>query len=416
MVSPGPRSRTRADACPGALSVHQAADGALARLRAPGGLLTPEQVQLLGTAAAELGDGAVELTSRGNVQLRAVTDPDELARRLVAGGLLPSLTHERVRNYLVSPLTGRVGGVVDVRGWVGELDRRLCADERLAGLPGRFLTSFDDGRGDVSPLAADVGIHVVDAARVAVLVAGRDHGIRVGHDRAVDAVLAAAHLFLDLRSNQWRIAELAGGGAELATALAAQLAVRLGDPGTDQIAGRIELRTDGRPPIGWFDHDCAVAPGAATPGAVTLGAAVPLGRVSARLCEFLAATERPIVVTPWRTLLICDLDDWSAEQVVRVLAPMGLVFDENSPWTRVSACAGRPGCAKALADVRVDASAAVSTRLLPDGAPLGDGELVHFAGCERRCGRPRGEVTDVVATGSAYRVDRDPAPSDPTEP
>jgi precorrin-3B synthase len=75
----------------------------------------------------------------------------------------------------------------------------------------------------------------------------------------------------------------------------------------------------------------------------------------------------------------------------------GVVFDADSPWTRVTACAGRPGCAKALADVRADAAAAVASGALPAGR-------VHWAGCGRRCGRPRGDVVDVVATPGGYRV------------
>ncbi|MET0797943.1 MAG: precorrin-3B synthase, partial [Rhodococcus sp. (in: high G+C Gram-positive bacteria)] len=115
-------SRSVPDGCPGALSTHRAADGPLARIRLPGGLVLPEQMQVLAEAAAELGDGSLELTSRGNIQVRAVSDPDELANRLAAAGLLPSPTHERVRNILASPLSGRVGGLTDVRGLVGELD------------------------------------------------------------------------------------------------------------------------------------------------------------------------------------------------------------------------------------------------------------------------------------------------------
>jgi precorrin-3B synthase len=63
----------------------------------------------------------------------------------------------------------------------------------------------------------------------------------------------------------------------------------------------------------------------------------------------------------------------------------------------VTACAGRPGCAKSLADVRSDATSAVANRTLP-----ADGARQHWAGCERRCGRPPGDVVDVVATGSLF--------------
>jgi precorrin-3B synthase len=79
------------------------------------------------------------------------------------------------------------------------------------------------------------------------------------------------------------------------------------------------------------------------------------------------------------------------------------VLDPLSPWLRVTACAGRPGCAKSLADVRSDATSAVANRTLP-----ADGARQHWAGCERRCGRPPGDVVDVVATGSLldpYRIE-----------
>jgi precorrin-3B synthase len=65
----------------------------------------------------------------------------------------------------------------------------------------------------------------------------------------------------------------------------------------------------------------------------------------------------------------------------------------------VTACAGRPGCAKSLADVRSDVVRAVTAGTLPAG-----GARQHWVGCERRCGHPAGEVVDVVATGEGYRV------------
>ncbi|WP_072689957.1 precorrin-3B synthase [Rhodococcus marinonascens] len=374
-------SRSRPDSCPGAVGVHQAADGALARVRLPGGTLTPAQVRTLAESARDLGSGEIELTSRGNVQLRAIDDPQEFAHRLSRAGLLPSQTHERVRNILASPLTGRIGGLTDLRGVVDELDRRLCADSALAELPGRTLFTLDDGRGDISPLGGDYGVHAVSETEVAVVLAGRDSGARIAVTDSVTVLLDAARVFLELRDEHWRLSEIPEG---MERTLAALTLVPTADP--------VTAFAEARPPIGWLDQ---------ADGDVTLGGGLPFGILDARMAEFLAAIEKPVIVTPWKSLLLCDLDEWSAEQVVRVLAPMGLIFDENSPWLNVSACTGQPGCEKALADVRADAREAVESGELPEVGRR------HWSGCERRCGRPRGGVTDFVATatGTGYRVE-----------
>ena len=55
-------------------------------------------------------------------------------------------------------------------------------------------------------------------------------------------------------------------------------------------------------------------------GRITLGAAVPLGVLNARVAEFLAAIEAPMVITPWRSVLVCDLDEVVADASLRVLA------------------------------------------------------------------------------------------------
>ena len=115
---------------------------------------------------------------------------------------------------------------------------------------------------------------------------------------------------------------------------------------------------------------------------------MPLGVLQARAAEFLAAIEAPVVITPWRSVLVCDLDEGVADTALRVLAPMGLVFDENSPWLTVSACTGSPGCAQSLADVRADAAAAAldAASGRRGAAPP---EHRHYVGCERACGSPR---------------------------
>ncbi|MCW2658971.1 MAG: cobG [Mycobacterium sp.] len=362
------------DACPGALQVHQAADGALVRVRLAGGRIAAAQLAALAHVSGELGSGTLELTARGNVQLRGITDVTAVAELLTQAGLLPSPTHERVRNIVASPLSGRTRGRADVRGWVSELDAAICAEPRLTELGGRFWFSLDDGRADVSGLGADVGAHALDDGVVALLLAGRDTGVRQAVANVAQSLVALAVRFIEVRGKAWRVNEL----ADLAELL----------PGAELGAAFPPVT---RPPVGWIGQDG---------GRVALGAAVPLGVLPARVAEYLAAIEAPLVITPWRSVLVCDLDERVADTALRVLAPLGLVFDEQSPWLSVSACTGSPGCEHSAADVRADAAASLDA----DSAVHR-----HFVGCERACGSPPvGQV--LVASGQGYRLLRTQSP------
>ncbi|MBB2992989.1 precorrin-3B synthase [Mycolicibacterium iranicum] len=365
------------DACPGALQTHRAADGELARVRLPGGAITAAQLEALAQTASELGSSTLELTSRGNLQIRGVHDAPAVAGRLAAADLLPTPTHERVRNIVASPLSGRHGGLADVRGLVADLDAAIRRDPRLAALPGRFLFGIDDGRADISGLGADVGVHALDGSRAALLLAGRDTGVRIALGEAVDELLDIAGRFLDIRDKHWRVGELDDPAVLLGTR------TPTAPPGTTWAAQT-------RPPVGWIEQD---------DGLITLGAAIPLGVLDAQLARYLAAVGAPLAVTPWRSVLLFDLDEGVADVALRVLAPLGLVFDEDSPWLALSACTGSPGCAHSIADVRADAAAAVDPAITSHR---------HFVGCERACGSPaHGQV--LVATGDGYRA-REPHP------
>lgn len=383
--------RAARDACPGALQVHAAADGALARVRVPGGALTTDALRELAACAGELGNGVIELTSRANVQVRGLADPAAFAARMAAAGLLPSATHERVRNIVASPLSGRSAtGVLDVRPLVAALDAGLCGRPALADLPGRFLFALDDGTGDVLGLGADVTLaaHPVDhpGGNLTLLLAGEPVG-SVTADDAVAVALAAAEAFQSVRGDAWRVAELPGGPATIAAHLpgAVPLARPVAVAAAEPRKGGVFPQVDGR---------------------VAVDVIVPLGRLTTAQAGLLAdLTPAEVRLTPWRTVVLPDLVPEAAGPVTSALTGAGLVTDPASPYARLSACTGRPGCAKALADVQADALrwAESGTPVLPAG-PVLPGEPVHWAGCERRCGRPRGRVVDVVATPGGYRV------------
>ncbi|WP_246097966.1 precorrin-3B synthase [Streptomyces botrytidirepellens] len=413
--APSPRARGRDDACPGALRLHPADDGSLARVRIPGGLLTAGQARALAGASEELGDGWLDLTSRGNLQVRGLDAAcgGELAAALRAAGLLPSDRFDRVRNIVASPLGGLDGsGCGDVTAWARELDTALCAGtwEELSGLSGRFLFAVDDGRGDVAALGADV-----------TLIATRDGGavLRVGSGAGADgtalevrgrdapraAALAAVEFLARVRASgtrAWRVRELPAQHAVTADGLAARLA----DEGIEAV------RIGRRGPVG--GPGAPPAPGVVSgpDGRHAVSVLVPLGRVGAAQWRLLAGLASrggsgELRVTPWRGVVLPGFTADGAAAAAREAADAGLVTDPDSPWVGVGACTGRPGCAKSLADVRAHATRAVAGAPRSPDTPQGSpgAPPVYFSGCERRCGHPGGRWVDALATSDTdYRL------------
>ncbi|MFD4751646.1 MULTISPECIES: cobalamin biosynthesis protein CobG [unclassified Streptomyces] len=401
-ASPAPPASAaggRGDACPGALRLHLADDGGLARVRIPGGVLDAGQWEALGALALRHGDGDLHLTSRGNVQLRGL-DPasgDALGRALAEAGLLPSPAHERVRNIVASPLSGLDGhGVRPVRAWLRALDAGLCGSARAAALSGRFLFALDDGRGDMTALRADVTLRALPGDEALVSVGGAR--FVVAADAAPRAALRAAEVFLDAAARApegtrlWRVAELPDG-PPLAEAVRDRLADE-GVPTRTAVAG---------PPL---PEAAPPAPGP-YPGALAVHA--PLGRLSPAAWRELAHAGTELRLTPWRGVVVAG----PAGDAAARLAGAGLVTAPGSPWPRVGACVGHPGCARARADVRGDAA-----RALPAVAssPL----PMYWSACERRCGRPAEPHADVVAgPDGGYLLSvpgRAPRPVDPADP
>lgn len=372
-------ARAATDRCPGVFDTHPAADGALARVRLPGGRIRPDQLETLARAAADHADGHLELTVRGNLQLRGITDVEAVAQAVVAAGLAPSSSHDKVRNIELSPLTGRIGGVADARPLAAALDDALRADPAAATLSGRFLFGIDDGRGDIAGRRPDACAVIRGGTPLAadVLIGGTAVGSATGTEAIVRALIAVAAGLGEVSPGAWRVRDLDDDSRlRLAELIAPTLDPVIGaDPDAAPVASE-------EPIVGWFDQD---------DGAVLLGAVVELGRLPARLAEFIAAVQAPVVFTPDREILLCDLGEGVAETVVRVLAPMGLIFDAASPWAQVSCCVGAPGCSSAHAPVRDDLVARVQ-----DGDPVEERE--HWVGCARGCGSPAESHLSVQAT------------------
>jgi precorrin-3B synthase len=392
------------DGCPGGLRPHHAADGELLRIRVPGGAIAAGSLGALSLASSELADGRIGLTSRGNLQVRGVhpTDVPAMVERLRVAGLLPGAgqaEHERVRNILASPLSGRRSGSLDdVDPLLHDLDAALCSRPALARLPGRFLFAVDDGTGDVAGERADVLAIALGRGKYAVRPSGCASGVRVAVEHVVAALLAVAEGFLAEQAEQssraWRVAELPeGGGGLLArlieTGWPAEEHERQqqSDPNGDEVPdlepGLIEQR-DGRFAV------CALTP-------LGLLEADQVAAVVAVVDLSQGTAADALRITPWRRLVVRDLELPAALAARELLASVRLVVTPGTSWSRITACAGRPGCAKSLTDVQTDAR-----RFAARADPIGP--AVHLAGCERGCGTPAGEVVQLIATGQGYEA------------
>lgn len=272
--------RNRPDRCPGVLRPWAADDGLLVRLRLVGGLVRAESLRRLLVVSEAYGDGRIHLTGRANLQLRALPSyegalPPEVLAAIEATGLLPSRSHELVRNVMVSPQSGLAGGRADVRPVAEALDAALLADPGLGELPGRFLFALDDGHGDLLDRTCDLGLVALDR-EAAQLRVGAAFGPVVPLADAAGRLVTLAREFLTARGDgptaPWHV-------RELATGLVAPC------PPDPRLPG----------------------PGGPLPyGAVPGGrhVRVPDGVLDRTRVDRLAAAADRLVVTPWRGVLV----------------------------------------------------------------------------------------------------------------
>ncbi|MGE4425661.1 MAG: precorrin-3B synthase [Solirubrobacteraceae bacterium] len=399
--SPAPR---RADRCPGVLRPHPAGDGGLVRVRLPGGRLDRRGLLALRDGARR-GNGLVDLTSRANLQLRGMPDAaiPWLAERLTRVGLLPSATHDRVRNIAGSPLGGRhPRAVIDTDAIVVALDRGICADPALAGLPGRFLFAVDDGSGTVGSTDADITLRADAPAgpgRLRLSLAGVPTD-RVG---GVELALDAARAFLAVRAEEpdrraWRIRDLSDGPDRVAACLG-------GRPRSAASTAAPDARSGA--PTGGAHRPVALGPLRQRDGRTAVTVLPPLGRLDLAAIDTLLALGVPdLRISSRRTVTVVDLDATAASDVVVRLAEAGFVADEGSGWWGLTACAGVGACARASVDVR--AAAGRRAALRGPGSPS-----EHWSACGRACGRPVAAAVAVTAGPTGVTVEHVADPDRP---
>jgi precorrin-3B synthase len=378
-------------------------DGWLLRVRLPAGVLPPGAMRAVAAVAAACGSGAVELTSRANLQVRGVTDLDGAARRLIDRGLaLDDPQRDALRAVVASPLHGHdPTALVDLVDVLADVERQLVGGV-VGAVPPKFGVVLDDGGSwSLDRLDADVRLAAVSRGshRWTVTVRGGRAPLGTVAEPG-QAVVAAAQLCADHGGRMDEVVR-ARGPRHVAAALGAVDALP-GEGGPEETS-----RGGGGP-----DHGGSVGPCPPRGDWRHVGrhpdiagdrcnvvAAPFLGRVDATTLASVAALAaryaRRTGVTPERSLAFCGVQRAEADALESALADLALITRPGDRRSLVSACVGSRGCEHGRADTLAAAERLVHADEVP--AP------VHLSGCEKHCGLPAG-VAHLVADPSGRFV------------
>ena len=393
----------RPSACPGLLRIVPALDGGICRVKLAGGVLNSQQARAIAEAAERCASGVLELTNRSNLQIRGVlpSQQAELIERLLAADLGPSNPGaDDVRNLLLSPAAGLdPQALLDARPLAAALLDLLQTTPALHGLSAKFAIQLDGGEA-LAMLAHphDIWLSALPGtpARLAFGLAGCPSDQPLGMvnvEQAVPLVEQLLRLFLDLAGNEHsRMRQLLS--VIPAHQLLQQLHTRL--PFTVQAAPADWQRkpVSPRAPMGIYPQQQA--------GLYMVAAASRLGRIDAAQLKILAELaehcgDASMRLTPWQGLLLPNIPEPLADNLLHKLVELGLLIDAQEPLSNLIACTGSAACGKGLADSKADALRLAERLRASTARPQ-----VHLSACPRSCAAAHTAPFTLLASSAGH--------------
>ncbi|KAF0227342.1 MAG: precorrin-3B [Beijerinckiaceae bacterium] len=350
--------------CPGALKPMLSGDGLVVRLRPWLGRLTPDQVRGIAVLALRHGNGLIDLTARGNIQLRGIREEAHpaLIEDLDALGLVDTDPVLEARRNLVLTPFWRMGEAIP--RLASALETALGTPDAPA-LPAKFGFAIDCGPAPVlSAISADIRLEQGLGGALLCRADGAETGMIVAEDDAIPAMLDLARWFLGsggAPEGRGRMKRHLASGASLPPAF---------------LATQARKAASGTPKPGLFDQGALVGFAFGQLRAETLASLAELG---------------PLRMTPWRMMMI--------EGAATLPEIPGLITRGDDPLLRVIACTGAPGCLQALQPTRDLA------RMLAPHIP--EAGLLHVAGCVKGCAHPAAAPFTLVGTAAGFGFIRD---------
>lgn len=382
----------RRGACPTLAAPMPTGDGLLARLRPASGHLTIKQFSLLALAASKSGNGILEITARGSLQIRGVRA--EAIATLSSDVAAAGISVPAGPAIELPPLHGiDPDELADAADMEQRIRERLSPTLSSPALAPKLAIVVDAGGGfGLSTVKADIRVTALAPGWWRVAVNGDERTavpVSVGSmDDAVEAVDGVLRLLLSLGEQK--------RGRDLTLEMLRQTfpfmnEIGIAAPRTSKQAIGQHTLSDGR---------------------LVLGLRPRFGQLRATdLISFLLAAQAlgasDVRPAPERALFIIGLNEQAAEAVAKMAEAYGLSADPDDISARIATCAGARACAsghyytKSLA-----ASITGSAAVLLDASMM-----LHLSGCAKGCAHQQRALT-IVGTDGGYGLVLDGLASD----
>ena len=332
-------------------------DGTLLRPPLAGGRLSSQAAVAIPGGGAVCGNGIIELTNRGNLQVRGL-------RTAAMGPITDHLRHLGLGHpdaalVTISPFANSDEHHVRARV-VGALHDLLADGIELSP---KFVVHVDDAAGTTSSRRAEAVLALTGA------------GVRVDIDQlgttttsaadAVDLVVALAEACRRVAPDA-RVADIlqACGPGWLHAVLPADLAPLA-------VGSSRRGRTPG---VGRYLGPC---------GERLLLAGARFGRTDAGALSALSVHHDELRITPWRSIAFTEPANPASRLLLEEsLEAIGLIVDPADAAADVISCIGAAGCWQTEADTWVEAERVVASRANDPQAQRGP---IHISGCDKRC-------------------------------
>ncbi|MDB5048981.1 MAG: sir 1 [Fibrobacteres bacterium] len=404
----------------GIWNVSPAQEGAMCRLRLPGGILRAYQAMAVADAAEAYGGGYVDITTRANLQIREIPGRHmaPLLTDLHEAGIVPRGSGaDNIRNVTGNPTCGiDAHEFYDVLPLCRQLHHHILHDRSFYGLPRKFNVAFDGGN-SISALedTNDIGLKAVkvDSGRgveegvyFRVALGGitghgdlaRDAGLALKPEECIPVIAAMIRVYVmnGDRGNRKR--------ARLKYVLDTWGFAKFLEETEKLLPFPLRRLPEAQcrfaPPVDKGGH-LGIHPQRQA-GLCYVGVDVPVGRLTAAQLRGLAALSAAfgsgtLRLTVWQNLLISDIPEERLEEALRDLGRLGLTHEPDPIQAGLVACTGSEGCKFGQAATKSTAlaiSAHLHGRLALD-QPVN----IHLTGCPHSCAQHFIGDIGLIATG-----------------